>query len=50
MKPQKKQQSNAKQQAMIDINKEYGCINNLACRNKKEVINLISYKQNVIHI
>ena len=50
MKNHKKVKTDAKLQAMKDINKEYGCINNLACRNKKEVINLISYKQNVIHI
>jgi len=49
MKSQKKQQSNAKQQAMKDINKEYGSINNLACRGRN-VMKLISYKQNVIHI
>ena len=49
MKPQKKQQSNAKQQAMRDINKEYGNINNVACRSKN-VMKLIRYKQNVIHI
>lgn len=50
MKTHKKVKTNAKAQAMADINKEFGLRNNLACRNKKEVISLISYKQNIIHI
>ena len=49
MKNHKKVKTDAKLQAMADINKEYGSINNLACRGRN-VINLISYKQNVIHI
>jgi len=50
MKTLKKTKSNAKSQAMADINKEFGLKNNLACRNKKEVISLISYKQEIISI
>ena len=50
MKTHKKTKSNGKSQAMADINKEFGLRNNLACRNKKEVIDLISYKQQIIHI
>ena len=49
MKNHKKVKTNAKAQAMIDINKEFGLKNNLACRGK-EVVKLISYKENIIHI
>ena len=49
MKNHKKVKTDAKLQAMADINKEYGSINNLACRSKNGM-KLISYKQNVIHI
>ena len=49
MKNHRKVKTNAKAQAMADINKEFGLKNNLACRGRS-VIKLISYKQNVIHI
>ena len=49
MKTHKKIKTNAKAQAMADINKEFGLKNNLACRGK-EVVKLISFKQNIIHI
>ena len=49
MKNHRKVKTNAKAQAMADINKEFGLKNNLACRGRN-VMKLISYKQNVIHI
>ena len=49
MKNHKKVKTNAKAQAMADINKELGLRNNLACRSKS-VVKLLSYKQEIIYI
>ena len=49
MKNHKKTKSNAKAQAMADINKEIGLKNNLACRSKS-IIKLLSYKQEIINL
>ena len=49
MKNHKKVKTNAKAQAMADINKEFGLKNNLACRYK-DVVKLLSYKQEIINL
>jgi len=49
MKTHKKIKTNAKAQAMADINREFGLKNNLACRSKS-VVKLLSYKQQIISI
>ena len=49
MKNHKKVKTNAKAQAMADINKEFGLRNNLACRSKN-VVKLLNYKQEIINL